>query len=303
MDDTANPARVIRSMAFVPAHEPEVALEAAGTGLDAVGMDLEDLTPRSAKKEARDIFRGLASKLAARGVAVMARTNGLEDGMAEEDLEAIVCPELHCVNMCKAESAEDVARYCQLLSKAEEGAGLPVGRIWVRPVVETATGVRLAYEIAAASERVEYMGGVAGGFWGDLGATVGSIYTDDGRESLFLRSKVLVDVRSAGVRFPCGGGSVARRDPDAVRAFATENKHLGYTGMFTAANADTVPVVNEVFTPTQAEIDDWREVIPILEEAKAEGNVAFKRGGRMFDTAGLTRVKAQMELARRLGLA
>ncbi len=301
MADTANPARVIRSMAFVPAHEPEKALEAAEAGLDAVGMDLEDLTPRSAKQEARDIFRDVAKQLTQRGVIAMARTNSFENG-CEADLEAVMCPELHLVHMAKAESGEDVRRYEGLLAKAEASAGLPAGHTWIRPVVETATGVRLAYEIAAASERIEYMGGVSGGFWGDLGATVGSIYMEDGRESLFLRSKVLIDVRSAGVRFPCGGGNIANPTPDSYRRFALECKHLGYTGMFTAAKAETVAVVNEVFTPTQDEIDDWQEVMPILEEAKAEGNVAFKRGDRMFDIAGMGRVKAQLDLARRLGL-
>lgn len=303
MVDNANPSGIIRTMAFVPAQDPEFALKAADSGLDCVGMDLEDLTPRSDKQKARDVFKEIATALAARGVIVTARTNGFEEGMCEADLEAIVCPELHFVNMPKAESGKDVERFCDLLSKAEEKAGLPVGYTWVRPVVETSTGIRLAYEIAAASERVEYMGGTAGGFWGDLGATLGTIYMDDGRESLFLRSKVLVDVRSAGLRYPVGGGAIARRTAEAARSFALENKHLGYTGMFTQPVAENVAVINEVFTPTKEEIADWQETIPVLEEALAEGRIAFRRGDRMYDVAGLQRVKEQIALAKRLGLA
>jgi citrate lyase subunit beta/citryl-CoA lyase len=302
MPDNANPSRIIRTMAFVPAQDTSLALAAADTGLDCVGMDLEDLTPKTTKQTARDIFKDTAKALAARGVIVTARTNGFEEGMCEADLEAIVCPELHFVNMPKAESAKDVERFCDLLSKAEEKAGLPVGYTWVRPVIETSTGIRLAYEIAAASERVEYMGGVAGGFWGDLGATLGTIYMDDGRESLYLRSKVLVDARSAGLRFPVGGGAIAKRTAEAARSFALENKHLGYTGMFTQPVAENVAAINDVFTPTKDEVADWIETIPLLETALAEGRIAFRQGDRMYDVAGLQRVKEQVELATRLGL-
>jgi citrate lyase subunit beta/citryl-CoA lyase len=295
-----NDPLIIRTMAFVPAHEEDHILESGEIGLDALGMDMEDLTPRSGKQQARDIFRSVAKQLADKGVFVMARTNSIANG-AEADLEAIVCPELHCVNMPKAESAEDVIAYCKLLDKAEANNGLPQGYTLVRPVVETAKGIKFAYEIASASNRIAYMGGVAGGFWGDLGATMGMI-TGDGMESYWHRGKVLVDVRTAGVPFPVGGGMIADRSPEAIRAFATQNKNMGYTGMFIAASKPVAEVVNDVFTPTKEEIEDWKQTIPVLEKAEKQGNVAFKQGDRMFDTAGLGRVKDLMALARRLGL-
>jgi citrate lyase subunit beta/citryl-CoA lyase len=169
-------------------------------------------------------------------------------------------------------------------------------------VVETAAGIKWAYEIASASDRIAYMGGVSGGFWGDLGRSVGTILSDDGTESLYLRSKILVDVRAAGVSFPIGGGAIARTDPESIRAFALQNKHLGYTGFFSSTDPRTVAVVNQVFTPTAAEIEDWVKTVPLLEEAKAEGRIAFRMGERMYDVAGLDRVMDQLALARRLGL-
>jgi citrate lyase beta subunit len=72
--------------------------------------------------------------------------------------------------------------------------------------------------------------------------------------------------------------------------------------MFIAASRPVVEVVNDVFTPTKAEIEEWKKTIPILEKAEKEGNVAFKEGDRTFDTAGLERVRHLMDLARRLGL-
>ena len=297
-----NTPRVIRSLAYVPAHDEDRILAAAEVGLDAIGFDLEDLTPAADKQRARDGFRALAKELHSRGIIVMARTNGFPNGMCEADLEAIVCPELHCVNVPKTESAADVLRFCELLDKAESRNGLADHHTLIRPVVETAAGIKWAYEIASASDRIAYMGGVSGGFWGDLGRSVGTILSDDGTESLYLRSKILVDVRVAGVPFPIGGGAIARTDPESIRAFALQNKHLGYTGFFSSTDPRTVAVVNGVFTPTAAEIEDWLETVPLLEAAKAEGRIAFRMGERMYDVAGLDRVIDQLALARRLGL-
>jgi citrate lyase subunit beta / citryl-CoA lyase len=294
--------QVVRTLAFVPAHDEEVILRSAGLGLDALGLDLEDSTPGPGKQRARDIFRAMAKEIAARGPLVMARTNGLRDGACEADLDALMCPELHALNLPKAESAADVERFCALLDKAEAAHGIPAGSVLVRPVIETARGIRAAYEIAAASPRVTYMGGVAGGFWGDLGATVGLIISELGTESLYLRSKVIIDVRAAGVRFPVGGGSVATDDPALIRRFATENKHLGYAGSFVPPRQEVVDIVNAVFTPTREELDEWAAVLPRLEAARAEGTVVKVIEGKMYDTAGIARVRDQLDLAARLGL-
>ena len=156
-----NEARIIRTMSFAPAHDHDAILAAADAGLDAIGADLEDLTPRAEKANARERFPEVARELAKRGVLAMARTNDLGAG-CEEDLDAIVCPELHCLNIPKARSAEQVREFCRLLEQAERTNGVPVGHTLVRPVIETAEGIRNAYEIAAASPRVTYMGGVVG---------------------------------------------------------------------------------------------------------------------------------------------
>ena len=307
MDNTGH---IIRTMGFAPAHDEDAILEIAALGLDAVGPDLEDLTPRRDKQRARDIFRDVAKELSARGHTVMARVNTFDNGL-EADLEAVVCPDLHCVNISKAESADDVTRFCQLLDKAEAAAGLPVGYTLVRPVIETAKGVRWAYEIAAASDRVTYMGGVAGGFWGDLGNTVGSIIGPDGDESHYIRSKVIIDVRAAGRKFPIGGGGISQKDIESTRQFAWKNKRLGYTGQYTSVGynpkdrpfaKDIVATINEVYTPTMEEITLWKELLPHIERAEAEGEICFHYGDTYYDCAGHERVLDLLELARRVGL-
>lgn len=258
-DASDNRPRILRTMIFVPAYDEDVIVAAADKGADAVCLTLEDLTPARYKDRARAIFRDVAVEVASRGAALMARPNALDSGRCEADLDAILCPELHCLNLPKAESPEDVERFCALLDRLEPRHGLESGRTVVRPVTETALGIRRAFEIACSSARIAYMGGIAGGYWGDLGRTVGLTLTEDGRESFYLRSKVLLDVRAAGVPFPIGGGRTLLLDPDSIRRFAEENKALGYTGSFCSHNpsAEVIALVNEVFTPTAEEVAQW----------------------------------------------
>ena len=251
-----NRPRIIRSLTFSLAHDEDKILALAEKGMDAICLDMEDLTPLPYKEEARRVVPSVAAKLVQRGVVVFARTNGMADGMAAADLDAVVSSDVHCVSLPKATSAEEMIEYAALVTAAEVRNGLPLGYTLVRPVIETAMGVKNAYEIAAASPRVAYMGGVSGSMWGDLGASLGYTPMPDGKESFYVRSKVLVDVRAAGVPFPIGGGGMFRRDVDGYREFAVENKGLGYNGMHVAGSAELIAVVNDTFTPTKEQIDE-----------------------------------------------
>jgi citrate lyase subunit beta/citryl-CoA lyase len=293
---------IVRSVVFVAAHDADAILAAAAHGMDALCLDLEDLTPRAEKDRARSLWPAVARTLNERGTIVFARVNGLTTGRTLDDLRAVCCPELRCVNLPKAESAADVEQFCSLVEQVEREKGLPAGGIAVRPVIETAAGIRAAYEIAAASRRVAYMGGVCGGAYGDLGASLGVRPLPDSRESLYLRSKILVDVRAAGVRWPIGGGTPPT-DLEGIRAFAHENRALGYEGVQCANRSDHIAAVNEVFTPQQAEIREWRALMPLLDEAERAGETVIELpGGPRIDvTAGL-RARERLALAERLGI-
>jgi citrate lyase subunit beta/citryl-CoA lyase len=299
---TANDPRAIRSLAFVPAHDADRIFAAADAGMDGLCLDLEDLTPLAAKEEARRIFADVARRLTVMGITVFARTNSIAGGMGRADLEAIAVPELHCVSIPKANEAGDVHEFCAALDEAEGGAGVEPGNVLVRPIIETAPGVRNAYEIAAASPRIAYMGGVSGGWWGDLSSALGYVPTRDGRETFYLRSKVLVDVRAAGVPFPIGGGTLGSADPEDLRAYALENKILGYEGFHCAPTEAAVRIVNDVFTPTRAEVDGWLAVLPALEQAERDGLTAIELDGVFYDLAGLAKVRRGLALARRAGV-
>ena len=293
--------QIVRSLVFLGGHDRERIRRIAEAGPDAICIDLEDSTPVAAKRSAREQFREVATEIAAAGPLVFLRTNLPGAGM-EQDLAMCLCAAVHCVSLPKVERGEAVRDFAVAVADEEARQGLPVGGTLIRPIIETAQGVRNAYDIASASALVTYLGGVEGGIFGDLGGSIGYEQTDDGRETLFLRSKVLIDARAAGVPHPIGGGSTARKDADGARVFARENRILGYDGVHCAPSPDVIAAVNEEFTPRTADLDAWLEILPTLEAAEAEGLSVAHVGDTVYDLIGLVRVRSQLALARRLGM-
>ncbi len=295
----------LRSMIFTDTRDGQFILDLAKLKPDSICWDLEDSTPLKYKDQARKLFPELAKEVHALGIKVMARIN---PGMEKEDLDAVVSPELHCAQISKTESAQDVIKFCEILGEMEKKKGLPEGYTLVRPVVETAAGVKWAYEIASASPRITYMGGVHGSRMGDLGVSLGYRNTKSGLESYYLRAKVLVDVRTAGVRFPVGGGGGTGRDLESRRTSQEMARDMGYQGGYGSAHftldgmAEILGVIHDVFTPPLEDVQRWIEILPVLEEAAHEGTILVNTQYGLFDTTCIKTLREEVALAKRLGM-
>jgi len=293
--------RLIRTLVFVGGHDRPRISAMVNAGPDAICIDLEDSTPGPMKEASREQFTAVAAEIDGAGIAVFARVNAPGAGL-DEDLDAIVGDDLHCLSLPKVEHGYQVTEFEEAIAAREAATGQKVGSIPIRPVIETPRGVINAYEIAAASPRVAYLGGVEGGIFGDLGGALGYVQTDHGTETAYLRSKVLIDARAAEVPFPIGGGMTARKDAEGARMFARENRILGYNGVHCAADADVIAAVNDELTPAAADIAAWLRLMPACEEAERAGATVAHIDGRIYDLVGLVRVREQLDLARRLGV-
>ena len=217
------------------------------------------------------------------------------------DLAAVVGPGLLGILLPQVADARDVVATGDALTRCEAAAGVPVGLTRVMPLVESASAIRTAFEIASASPRIAYMGG-ATSRGGDLARSLGFRFSAEGRETLYLRSKVLVDVRAAGVPNPLSGLWGRVDDLDGLHAFALQSRDLGYEGLMTI-HPSQVPIVNAVFSPSAGEIDESRRIIAAMEEAEREGRGAIRLDGRLVDAAHVKTAHQLLERARRLGLA
>ena len=160
--------------------------------------------------------------------------------------------------------------------------------------------MRSAYEIARASARVAYMGGATSRA-GDLTRSLGYRWTPEGKETLFLRSKVLVDVRAAGVANPLSGLWGAVDDSDGLLAFARQSRDLGYEGLM-VIHPSHLAIVNEIFSPAEDEIAEWRRIIEAMQAAEEEGRGAIRLEGRLIDAAHVVTARQGLARARALGV-
>ena len=293
-------AKPLRSELFVPGNKEDWMRKAPRYGADALILDLEDSVPPVEKAGARVLVRKMLEELGPAGHTLIVRVNRLETGLTGDDLEAVTCPHLYAIMLPKVQGPEDVVEADILLKLFERRAGMEVGQVLIDPALETAQGMRQAYEIATSSARVAHMG-ASGGKGGDPARSIGFEWTPEGMETLFFRSKVLLDSRAAGVPYPVSGGWMDLHNLDGLRAAAQQAKGLGYTGMH-LIHPSHVPVVNEVFTPTKDDIAQWRGVIAAMEEGRKQGGAAVPFQGDMIDIAHEETAKIMLERARELGV-
>jgi citrate lyase subunit beta / citryl-CoA lyase len=302
--------RPLRTVLFTGGHDRAGIDRAIASGADSVVIDLEEPRtpfPEHERVNAREVVRELfADAAGADRPLLFVRPQPWSTGGTLDDLDAVMCPRLGGILVAKVQGPGDVVAADALVTNMERRHGVASGQVVLYPILETAQAIRLAYEIAIASPRVAYMGGAVSRF-GDIHQALGFRWTAEGEETLFLRSKVLVDAKAAGIRYPISGmwgGAVD--DLDGLRAWATALRNLGYYGMMIGDPAH-VPLVHEVFTPTDEEIAYWSELDRLAADAEREGSGPILHGdpnqgeAHVVHIAHVGSARLNLEWARALG--
>lgn len=290
---TTEPAPLIRSMLFIPANRTRLASKGLAAGADALVFDLEDAIPMDAKEQARAELNEYLCGPPKSSAPTFVRVNPLSDLRGLEDLEAVVCANLAGVLVPKVEGPGDITVLDQTLRWLEERAGMSIGQTRIVPLLESAQSMRLAYEIASASPRVAYMGGI-GVKGGDVEHALGYRWSPGGEETLVMRSKTLLDVRAAGIENPLSGVWMSLDDESGLEAFAQQTRSLGYEGML-AIHPRHIPIINDAFTPTPEEVERDRRIIAALSDATDSGAGAINFEGNMIDEAMAAAAQKRLE--------
>lgn len=273
----------IRSYLYVPGDDPRKMEKALASEADAVVFDLEDAVAPERKQDARDTVAGLLSSAPPKPCFV--RINKPGSAFAEGDVNAVAGPHLAGLRVPKVESAQAVIRVVERL----EGHGSEAV-VWC--LIESALGLELAFEIACSHERVAGIGlGEA-----DLSADLG-VRSDEGL--LYARSRVVAASRAAGLPNPVQSVYTNVKDAEGLRRSSERGKALGFLGR-SAIHPAQVPIINEVFTPTDEEVAGARELLDALEAAAGNGTGAFALpDGRFVDEAVVRSARSTLTLARR----
>jgi len=279
----------IRSLLFAPANELRKVTKLAGTGADAVVLDLEDAVAREHKVAARAMARDALATIA--GPVRCIRVNAWDTGLTPGDVATIVSPELDVIVLPKVESPRDLQRLDAAIAAAHAGPGPRV-----LALIETCAGILAASEIARASPR---LAGLVFGA-GDLGKDLAlpTLRGDISPALAWGRAKLVYDARAAGLPGPIDGPCLAVRDQAAMEAEARGAAALGYRGKV-CIHPDQVAVANRVFSPDGDEVAFARKLIAAFAEAEARGSASITVDGVFVDYLIVEKAQALLGLAER----
>ena len=282
--------RLRRTMMFVPGNNPGMMQDAFIYGPDSIMLDLEDSVTLAEKDTARLWVYNALRTVDYGNIEMVVRINPLSTPYGRKDVEAVVKAGVDVVRMPKTETADEVREVEAAIEKVETELGC-VGRTKIMAAIESALGVVNAYAIATASKR---MMGIALGAE-DYCANLKTQRTPEGTELLLARQTIVVAARAAGI--DCIDTVFSNlNDMDAFRREVETIKKLGFDGK-SIINPRQIEIVNEVFTPSQKDIDKAVAIVGALHEAARRGSGVIALNGKMIDKPVVIRAQHTIDLA------
>lgn len=298
--------RLHRSELAVPGSNPRMLEKAPHAGADVVFLDLEDAVAPDDKEQARcNVIEALRRYDWSR-CSVSVRINGLDTHYCYRDVVEVVeqaGEHIDTILIPKVNGPEDIYFVATLLSQIEAAKGLKPINLHI--LIETAAGMDNIREIArACPERLEAMVfGVA-----DYAASVQARTTnigganpnyavltdplDDGHRERhwgdqwhYPLARLVVACRANGLR-PIDGPFGDISDPEGYLAAARRAAALGCEGKW-AIHPSQIELANQVFTPSEQEVERARRILAAMEAAAREGKGAVSLDGRLIDAASI----------------
>ena len=296
MINNPNKKRLRRTMMFLNAQKPSLIKDPYIYKPDSIMLDLEDAVAENQKDAARfSLFHALRT-LDYRGCERVVRINGLDTTLWKEDIRCAVAGGCDSIRIPKAESARDVHVVEEAVAAAEKEFGRPEGSVLIMAAIESARGVMKALEICEASERLFGIALSGGDYTKDLQTTI----SGTGVELMGARQNMIIAARAAGVQ--CF--DTVFTDLSNMEGFRKEVEtiHLmGFDGK-SIVNPRQIPVVHEIFTPSQKDIIFAEKVVREIDSKKALGIGVFTVDGKMIDIAFYDGAKRTIELAKASGV-
>jgi citrate lyase subunit beta/citryl-CoA lyase len=273
--------RTMRSLYGVPLDQTAKIDAAFEMRPDAVVLDLQAMVAASRKDVARSNLEELLGDGPPVTSWVRVAISEDEDDMAA-DLDAAVRAGVVGIILPEAEHPDEIRALDARITELEKARGLPAGSVELFPFPETALAVRNLYDILAASPRVSaVLFPSAPG--GDLARDVGFKWTPEGTEILYMRQKIVVDARAAGVEHIFDGGWMLNIDDvDGFEADCRRSRAMGYTGRF-AFNAAQAGAVNRAYSPSEEEVAAAEDVVGAWNGADVGDVGLFEHNGKFID--------------------
>jgi citrate lyase subunit beta/citryl-CoA lyase len=239
---------------------------------DGITFDLEDATAPDAKAAARETVCQSVRNGGYCGRELIIRTNGLDTPWGKDDVIAASKAGPDAILLPKVEHAEQVKELEALM----QSSGAPA-KTSIMCMMETPLGILNAKEIAGASSRLSCL--VMG--TSDLTKDLHALHTANRMPMLTSLALCLLAARAYRVSI-LDGVYLDLSDAEGFRASCVQGLELGFDGK-TLIHPSQVEPCNEVFSPSQAEIEHARKVIVAHEAAEKEGKGVVLLDGKLIE--------------------
>jgi malyl-CoA/(S)-citramalyl-CoA lyase len=296
------PKKAQRSQLALPANRFDFFEKAARSPADAIFLDLEDSVAIEDKHKARDNAVKALNEIDWSDKLMLVRINGLDTQYMYQDLIDIVkhCPRLDRVLIPKVGVAADVYALDMLVTQIEKSIKR-TNRLGFECLIETALGMSNVEQIVASSQRVEALSFGLADYAASLGtrtSTIGANHPDygilaqEGKHNFieqdmwhYAQMRILNACKSHGL-CAIDGPFGDFNDKKGYRCAAKRVAALGFDGKW-AIHPSQIELANEVFKPSNEEIEKAQAIIQAMQKAQAKGLGAASLDGELIDIASI----------------
>ncbi len=294
------PARPNRCQLFGPGSNVKLFEKMAASAADVINLDLEDSVAPDDKAQARANVIAAINEVDWGKKSLSVRINGLDTPYWYRDVVDLLeqaGPRLDQIMIPKVGCAADVYAVDALVTAIERATGRDKP-ISFEVIIESAAGIAHVEEIAASSPRLVAMSLGAADYAASMGMqTTGIGGTQENYYMLqgetrhysdpwhWVQTAIVAACRTHGL-LPVDGPFGDFSDDEGYRAQARRSATLGMVGKW-AIHPKQIALANEVFTPSEEQVQEAREILAAMEEAKASGSGATVYKGRLVDIASI----------------
>lgn len=275
-----------RSFMFVPGNKQRFLDKTATLLLDVALFDLEDGVLPDEKALARTMVAEVLDREWS-GPRRYVRLNAYTTPWFEMDIDTVVRPGLEGVCLTKVNSVAELHAATALIGEREKKAGMAVGTVKVIAAIESPRGLLAAPQIAAGDERNVGIIFGAEDYALELGLPANRV--EEAAELIYHRSAIVVAAAAAGI-LSIDGVFPDLNDEAGCKSDILQARRLGFTSKSTF-NPRQVDMINNIFSPSEEEIDYAKRLVKSFDEAKARGDASVAFGGQLVDLPILMRAQ------------
>ena len=268
---------ILRSVLYMPGINQKAMDKALNLDCDAVVLDLEDAVEVSKKEDSRQLVIRQSENNDYGSRVVVVRVNDLGTKWGEQDVAAVANLPIQAILVPKVSEIRDISRVVDLLNRL--GSELP---IWI--MVETPLAIININELARQPRVTALVMGTS-----DLVVDLCAEHLEERQNISYALQRSIIAARAFGKKI-LDGVHLDFRDLDSLRNVCRLGKSMGFDGK-TLIHPDQIPVANDAFSPSEAELDKAKRVIDAWRSAQTRGSGVVEVDGTLVESLHVEEAK------------